>query len=253
MKSGPDPASHPSTPSPDAGPLSRRLRRGYFTLEALNSLGSAYYFNYLFFYLQEHFGFGDRSNLLMAALYGFIYMFAAYSAGPFAEKRGYFFTLAIGFAGISAMMVVGALIPRFYGYSHTAMVSEIITMAIWTALLCCTWPTLQVLLSRGQSAEENSRNAGTYNIIWAGAAALAYLTSGALLDTFGGETLFWLPAGLHLIQLAMLPGLKKLSVKVATLEPAVIVKTETAPSLNPRPISKARTFVFLARTANPFA
>ncbi len=230
-----------------------RLKTGYFILEGLNSLAAAYYFNYIFFYLAEHFGFGNRDNLLISALYGFIYMFAASYAGPFAQRHGYFFTLRLGFTGLGCFMVLGGIAPRVLGYSHATMLLQWFIVIGWTCTLCFTWPTLQALLSEKRSSREAGRNAGIYNVVWACAAAVAYLTSGVLLDTFGGETLFWLPAGLHVIQLAMLPRLQKLSATVPAAEPNASVNPDNPPPLNPRPIAKAKTFLYLAWLANPFA
>jgi predicted MFS family arabinose efflux permease len=231
----------------------RQLKVGYFWVEGLNSLAAAYYFNYIFFYLTEHFGFGNRDNLLISALYGFVYMFAAWSAGPFGQRHGYFFTLRLGFWGMVLFMVIGGLAPRLFGYSHITMLLQWVIVAGWTFAVCLTWPTLQALLSEKNSPGEAGRTAGIYNIVWAGAAAVAYLTSGALLDQFGGETLFWLPAGLNLIQLALLPRLHKLSASI----PADIIVTpapaDPLPPLTPRPIAKTRTFLHLALLANPFA
>jgi MFS family permease len=235
------------------GNLHRRLKLGYFTLEGLNALAAAYYFNYLFFYMQEHFGFGDRNNLLITALYGFMYMFAAWTAGRFAQKFGYFFFLRLGFSVVLAAMVVGGLIPRALDYSHTAMFSELAILVVWTLGMCVTWPTLQGLLSEHESPAEAARTAGVYNIVWAVAAALAYLTGGALLERFGGETLFWVAAGLHFIQLMMLGRLQKMSALPGASEPVIHANAEPLPPLNPRPIAKARTFLRLAWIANPFA
>ena len=233
--------------------LRRKLRVGCFTLEGLNSLSTAYYFNYLFFYLQQHFGFGNRDNLLITALYGFIYMFAARYAGQFAQKHGYFFALRVGFTGMGLTMALGGLAPRILGYTSTTVLAEVGVVVLWTLTMCLTWPTLQSLLSRNQSPGELSETAGVYNMVWACTSATAYLTGGALLAAFGDEILFWLPVGLHLTQLALLPRLKKISAQIIAAEPVAGAKAENLPPLNPRPIAKARTFVLLARIANPFA
>ncbi|MDB6021077.1 MAG: Major facilitator superfamily 1 [Pedosphaera sp.] len=242
-------------PTMEKGALLRRLNQGYYTLELLNALATAYYFNYLFFYLKEHFGFGDRRNLLVTALYGFVYMFAAWYGGRFGKKHGYFLALRIGFVGMALVMAFGGLAPRILGYSHPMMLLELAIVVAWTLSMCFTWPTLQSLLSQEQAPGELSRTAGVYNMVWAGASALAYLTSGALLDKFGGETLFWLPAGLHVAQLFLLPRLQKMHAEIPHAQPVVNAdeKPASLPPLNPRPIAKARTFVRLAWIANPFA
>jgi len=74
----------------------RQLKAGYFTLAGMNTLATSYYFNYLFFYLRDHFGFGNRQNLWVTALSGFIYIFAAWQCGKFAAR---FLGIAVVFNG----------------------------------------------------------------------------------------------------------------------------------------------------------
>jgi predicted MFS family arabinose efflux permease len=240
-------------PAPMRTPnVHRRLQNSFFALQALNSLASAYYFNYLFFYMEEHFGFDNRDNLLVSALYGLGYMIVSGYAGQFAQKRGCFFTLYAGFGGMGFFMALGALAPLVLGYSHSTMLLEWVILALWTPSISITWPTLQALLNE-QAPGEGSRTAGIYNMVWAGAAAVAYFTSGMLLDHLGREALFWVPAVLHAIQLIMLPGLKKIHDATPVAEPAAVVQSGSPPPLNRRSLSKTRTFVSLARVANPFA
>jgi len=231
----------------------RRLTTGYFTLEALNSVGAVYYFNYLFFYMREHFGFGNLNNLLLTALHGFVYMFSAWNAGRFGHKHGYFFTLRVGFSGMALALACGGLAPRILGYSHATLLIELALFVTWTTSMCLTWPSLQTLLSQHGTPGGFPRTAGIYNMVWAGAAAVANLTGGALLEKLGGEILFWLPAGLLLIQLALLARLQKMDAAAPAFQPVPDVEAGTLPALNPRPIAKARNFLLLAWLANPFA
>jgi MFS family permease len=243
-----------SRSAPETAGGHAQLKRGLFVLEGLNALASAYYFNYLFFYMADHFGFGNRNNLLITALYGFVYMFSAWYAGRIARKRGYFKMLRMGFAGMGLAMVCGGLIPRLFGYSRSVEMMQFAIVVAWTVSMCFTWPTLQALVSRGQSPEELPRTAGIYNIVWASASAFAYLTGGALLEWLGGEVLtFWLPAAIHLLQLVMLTRYQKLDVPESPPKPARETSPQPVPALNPRPIAKARGFLMLAWIANPFA
>ena len=178
---------------------------------------------------------------------------AAWGAGRLAKTHGYFFFLRLGFFIVFMCMVAGALIPRELGYSRLAMYLELAVLVIWTLGICATYPTLQALLSYHESPGEAARTAGIYNLVWAVTAAAAFLMGGAILERFGGEVLFWLAAGLHLIQLMLLGPLQKLSEVPAAAEPVPGAYVETAPSFNPRPIAKARTFLRLAWVANPFA
>ena len=89
----------------------RQLKAGYFTLAGLNTLASSYYFNYLFFLLHDRFGFGNRGNLAVTALYGLIYAIAAWPGGWFAARFGRLLSLKLGFAGLALLMTAGALLP----------------------------------------------------------------------------------------------------------------------------------------------
>lgn len=232
----------------------KRLRNGLFILEGLGALATAYYFNYLFFYMEKHFGFGNRNNFFITASYGFFYVFAAWYAGNISRKHGYFQLLRIGFAGMAISMVFGGLIPYVFGFSRAAIAAEFVVVVFWTISMCFTWPMLQALLSRGQSPRKIPRTAGIYNIVWATGAAVAYLTGGALLQWFGGEFLvFWLPAGLHLLQLVLLARCQRIEMADSASTALSEVSDGTLPALNPRPIAKARNFLTLAWIANPFA
>ncbi len=79
----------------------RKLQLGYYSLTALNTLASSYYFNYLFFFLRDQFGFGDRENLWVSALHGLLYALAAWQCGKFAQRRGCLTSLKVGFAGLT--------------------------------------------------------------------------------------------------------------------------------------------------------
>ena len=46
----------------------RKLKVGYIVLAWLNIYATAYYGNYIFFLMKQEFGFGNRENLLMAAI-----------------------------------------------------------------------------------------------------------------------------------------------------------------------------------------
>src|SRR5436190_10352996 len=87
-----------------------KLKTGYLALAWVNTIASSYFFNYLFFYLRDRFGFKDDNNLLVSALYGFIYMFAAWQCGKFAERRGYVLSMKLGFALLAVTMVIGGLL-----------------------------------------------------------------------------------------------------------------------------------------------
>jgi predicted MFS family arabinose efflux permease len=179
----------------------RRLKPGYFCLEAINAFAVAYYFNYLFFYLQKEFGFGNLGNLTFSALNGFVYIFASVCGGRFAQKHGYFLALNLGFIGMIAALVTGILTATALG--------QLLVLLLWTVAVCFTWPTLEALVTEGADVDGLPRLVGIYNMVWASAAALAFFSGGALLQLLGWKSLFWLPALLHLVQLGLANWLAK--------------------------------------------
>ena len=48
----------------------RSFKTYYFLLAGLNTLATTWYSNYIFFFLRDHFNYGNRQNLWVSALYG---------------------------------------------------------------------------------------------------------------------------------------------------------------------------------------
>src|SRR5271170_4976294 len=86
-------AQSPSAVTPAQAPTALPSRRLWFFIEAINSLAATYFFNYIFFYMRDHYGFGNRLNLLLTVLYGGVYTLSAWNAGRFAQRFGYLFSL----------------------------------------------------------------------------------------------------------------------------------------------------------------
>ena len=222
----------------------RRLKAGYFVLEGLNSFATSFYLYYLFFFMQRQFGFGNVENLALAALNGLIYTFAAWQAGRFGQRFGYFKALAIGFATMSCALLVGAGI-------HTAA-GQVGVLAIWTLGICFTWPNLEALVSEKENALGLQRMIGIYNVVWAGTGAIAYFIGGWVLERFGMQSLFWAPLIIHVGQLILLLWLR-VNAGAAMVNNHALPATPIQMPLNPRPIARARSFLRMAWLANPFA
>ena len=155
----------------------RQLKAGYFVLTGLNTLATSYFFNYLFFYFHDRFGFGNRENLGVSALHGFIYIFSAWQCGRFAARFGRRLSLKLGFFGLSATMAVGAFL-----HSVPALLGLV---AVYSVVLLLTWPALEALVSERESQSGVQEMVGIYNCTWAGAAAFGYFTGGKLYDALG--------------------------------------------------------------------
>jgi MFS family permease len=223
----------------------RKLKVGYFVLAWLNIYATAYYGNYIFFLMKQEFGFGNRENLLMAAVNGGIYIFFAWFAGKFAQKRGYYFALKLGFSIMIAALLAGtraASVPAHYT-----------VMMVWTIGMCFTWPTLEALVSEGEDRKGLTTMIGIYNVVWASGAAVSYFTGGALLETLGQRSLFWFPPILHAVQFAILIYLQRQS---RQLVPRTQPPNNVGP-LDPHDaaiaLERKKIFLRLAWIANPFA
>lgn len=215
----------------------------YFVLEGLNSFGSNFYFYYLFFYMHERFAFGNRENLTLAALNGFIYMFAAWFTGRFGQRFGYARALQIGFFVMAAGMIAGL-------FARSAP-TQVVVLIIWTIGNCFTWPNLEALASEGEDPDGLKQKVGLYNVVWAGTGAISYFIGGALLERLGLECLFWLPLIIYLLEAALLAWTQ--TVPRAALPLAAFPSSDNPVELNPRPIARTRAFLRMAWLANPFA
>src|ERR1019366_6225564 len=173
----------------------QKIRNTSFVIEGLNSFATILYFNYLFFFMQARFGFNDKGNLAIAALLGFIYVFAAWQAGRLAHRLGYFLTLKLGFAVMIAGLIAGSMLDFVTG--------QIFAAAVVTIGMCGTWPTLEALVSESATPAHVPRVVGIYNIPWAVANAVAYFIGGTLIKLFGFKIIFIAPIGIVLAQLVL--------------------------------------------------
>jgi MFS family permease len=139
----------------------RGLKSWYFVIEGANAFATSFFFNYLFFHFRDRFQFTERENLLVAALQGLVYMVCAWPAGRFAQRRGYFAALQVGFGGMALVVVVGS----FFVSAPLVLVA---LLTVWSWAMSFTWPALEALASEGERPEALPRVIGFYNLVWAG-------------------------------------------------------------------------------------
>jgi predicted MFS family arabinose efflux permease len=228
----------------------RQLKAGYLLITWLNIYAVIYYFGYLFFHLRHDFGFGNRENLLFAALNGLVYVPASWWGGRFAQRRGYFTALKLGFIGMAISLGAGTMM--------TSLPGQILAMLGWTLAVCLTWAPLEALASHKESRSGLAHMVGIYNVVWSGGAAVALFTGGVLLEALGRSSLYWLPAGVHVVQLGLLLWLERHSRRGEALAatPDTLPKpTEEVPDYAAHHVSpdRARLFLRMAWVANPFA
>ena len=223
--------------------LPRRLKIGCFVLEGLNSFATTYYFYYFYFFMQTEFGYGNRANLLLAALSGAVYAVMAWLGGRFAQRFGYFTALKVGFLIMMTTLAIGS--------QHHAASSHILVMLIAVAGMCFTWPTLEALVSEGENFAGVQRMVGIYNVMWASITALAYFIGGAILEKFGPKSMFYVPVAIQLVQLGLTLWLEAQSRRAAPVPASS--STAPLPEAHPHPAGRTKVFLRLAWLANPFA
>lgn len=185
----------------------RQLKTNVFVLEGCNAFATGIYFNWLFFFTQNRLHFGVAENLGLVALHGLIYTGAAWFGGWFAHHHGNYPSLKIGFVVMTVAMGVGAFFP--------VAGAQVGVLLLWTFGMCFTWPTLQSLVSNGEPDHRMPRLAGIYNIVWSALSAISYFIGGALLEKLGITALFWIPALIHLGQLAHVFWLEKIAKNIS--------------------------------------
>src|SRR3984885_7405669 len=221
----------------------QKIKFSCFTLEGLNSFATVLYFNYLYFFMRDRFGFDNKHNLTLAAFLGFVYAFAAWQAGKFAQRRGYFTALKLGF-----VMMILSLAAGLIFNSTPAEISAAAGVTIGT---CFIWPTLEALVSDGETVARLPHAIGLYNVVWAVTNASAFFIGGTFIEKFGFKIIFALPMVIIILQLALTFWLQKRAVEIAC---EAINKPATAPPPEPHRPSppKAKAFLRMAWLSNPF-
>lgn len=233
--------------APKAFAMSRsRLKTGYFIIEALNSFVATHFLYYIFFLARDQYGFTNRGNLFLTAVHGFVYIFASWQGGRFAQRFGYFNALKLGCVGMAIGLVLGLILPGVAG--------QVIALAVWTLPLCLMWPTLEALISEGENFRGTARMVGIYNLVWSSASALAFCSGGWLWEKFGKNGLYLLPLGLVLIQFALIPWLERWSKILPGVRKTADPNSGHPPERSPRqPPLPPKRFLQMAWLANPFA
>lgn len=223
--------------------LPRRYKPGVFALTAINTVATTLYFNYLFFYLQRQFGFDNRLNLGVSALHGLVYIIAAWQCGKFAQRRGYFTSLRVGYAALTGLMLVGSQLDFAAG--------QVVLVVAYTVALLFTWPALEALTSDGETRAGVQRMVGIYNCTWASGAALAFFGGGRLFDLSNQLAVFWLPAMLFAAQFGLASWLRRKMVPASS--PGGMAEPAHPEAVAFHQPVRPQTFLKMAWLANPFA
>ena len=216
-----------------------------YTIEGLGSFATVIFFNYLYFFMQARHGFNDKDNLALAAVLGLTYAFASWQAGRFARRYGYFTALKVGFGIMLASLAVGSQLNSASGQILAAMAA--------TPGMCLIWPTIEALVSEGESPEGVPRAVGFYNITWAVTNAFAFFIGGTFIQTLGFKVIFYLPMCIIVGQLALTFWLQNHATELARLAVNKPPAAPPPPDPNRPSPARAKAFLRMAWVANPFA
>ena len=223
--------------------FSRRLKTWYFIVTGLNSFATTYYLYYFYFFMQTEFGYGNRANLVVAAVNGALYALMAWQGGKFAQRFGYFPALKTGFLIMAAALAVGSRLHSAPGH--------ILVMAATVVGMCFTWPTLEALVSEGENRTGVQRMVGIYNVTWAGTGAVGYFSGGAMFEKLGSSSMFYVPAAILAVQLGLTVWLESQAQPVARAHATAPGSAASDP--HPHPAAGTKVFLRLAWLANPLA
>lgn len=217
----------------------RAFKIRVFVLEGLNALTLAFYFLFLFFYMQKEHGFGNMENLLLGGYGGFVYMVASFSFGRWGRRIGFLRCLRAAFTVVSITLAVGSQV--------TGTTGQLVVFTVAAFAMGFIWAPLQALCCAGESPDRVQRIVGIYNTIWASLVALGYFAGGALYEAWP-QGIFLVPAVIAAVQLLLASPLQIDSIETSEANPVASDEKERAvPSI------VARAFLKMCWIANPFA
>jgi predicted MFS family arabinose efflux permease len=222
-----------------------RFKTACYTIEGMGSFATVLFFNYLYFFMQARHGFSDKDNLALAALLGLTYTFASWQAGRFARRYGYFTALKLGFSLMLVSLAVGSQLSSAPGQIAAAIITSF--------GMCLIWPTIEALVSEGESPAGVPRAVGLYNITWAVTNALAFFIGGTFIQTLGFGSIYYLPMGIVAAQLVLTFWLQNHATELARLAVNKPPVAPPPPDPNRPSPARAKAFLRMAWLANPFA
>jgi MFS family permease len=214
----------------------RNFKTSILVIEGFNAIATTLYFYYLYFFMQEKFGFGAVANLTLAAVLGLVNAIAAFYGGRFAQRHSCMTSLRVGFLIMSSILFAGSQLD--------SLAAHVVVAIVAITGMCFTWPALQALVSEKEPPNSLQKYVGFYNFTWASGSAIAYFSGGAMIEALGLRSVLLIPALIHLLQFATTFFLKPSG------SPAADNVQHSAAAKPPR---NAGLFLKMAWVANPFA
>ena len=128
---------------------------------------------------------------------------------------------------------------------------QLAVLVLWAASQFMVWPALEALVTEGASGAARAHLVGVYSVVWAACSALSYFFGGGLFEWLGSGSIFWLPPGLHLLQIAVLWSYARRHGEAPVAPSTQPPLEEKTPALKQGPCPTS--FQRMAWLANPFA
>lgn len=185
------------------------------TIEAMMSAASNLLTIGVFFFMEHRFGWGLKSNFLLSAGLGAVYVLGALCADRLSRRVGRRGSLARAYLVIAVITLVAACMNVAWAYA--------IAVLIFAGTSATTWPIIENLVSSGEPDPHRlSRRLAVYNIVWAASGSIVIAANGLLIEVF--------PLGVFLIS-SLIGMLAAGMARFAPIEPVEVA--DKAPSPEP--------------------
>ncbi len=163
----------------------------YYAIEGLNSFSMTIFTLCLYFWTRYRFGFSDTENLLLASVYGLVYVPCAWYGGRLGDRLGYDRLIRTCIAILGALLL-GALFIPWHGLPF-------VLLGLYTLFVAPVWPSIEAVVLHVRARQSLPQRVGLYNITWASATAIGFFTSGFLFE-WRPDSILWVPALIHFVE-----------------------------------------------------
>lgn len=204
-------------------------------IEALVSAASNLLTIGVFFFMEHRFQWTLKSNFILSAGLGAVYVVGALAADPISRRLGRRRSLATAYLTISVITLVAALLDAPAVFAGAVL--------CFAGLSATTWPIVENLISSGEPDPHRlSRRLAVYNIVWAASGSLVIAGNGLLIEIFP-LGVFLIPSAVCLVAGAM--------VMFGSIEPPSDVVVASHPEPEPRLARQRILALWLSRISVP--
>ncbi|MBN2339289.1 MAG: hypothetical protein JXP48_12185 [Acidobacteria bacterium] len=226
-----------ATPSPPGRGL-----RPLYAAETANAVAAVLLVSGLSFYTHHRFGWDARENFTVAACQGAFYTLGALAARGISLRWGRRRSLL----GLYALMTACAVAVGVAASGGRAVTTAVLAV-LETGLVAASWPMLQSLVSAAGTPDRLSHRLAGYNILWSTTGAVAFASSGAVIQHAPAWAYFGIIAAGHLAAGLILLRFRPPAAPLPAAPPESATRKAEAPSDGAR----LRLALWLSRIALP--